>query len=129
MKRFRPAPLIAAGVVLLLAVLSLAALLLRPAPSAGLVARVSVDGTELLVIDLSLDEPPYEISLLEQAGVDLVLEVKDHAVRVRHSDCPDQICVHAGWLSRDMDVAICMPNRVAVVVSGAGEATSLSTGG
>ena len=45
------------------------------------------------------------------------------------SDCPDQICVHAGWLAKDMDIAICMPNRVSVVVSHAGEARSLRTGG
>lgn len=120
MKRLHRTPLIAAAVLLLLAVLSLAALLLRGAAGGGAIAHVSVNGTELLTIDLSRGQDD-EISLLELAGVDVVLEVKDHAIRVLRSDCPDQICVHAGWLSRDMDVAICMPNRVAVTVTGGGK--------
>lgn len=79
-------------------------------------AVVSVDGTEVCVIDLSKDAEPYDIDLDALFGVGVVLEVRDHEIHFKSSTCPDQICVHAGWLRRDMDIAVCMPNRVSVMV-------------
>lgn len=121
---------IAVAVIVLLTAASVGALSYRRGSTKdAMTALVSVDGNDLLSIDLSEDAEPYEISLEEMAGVKVTLEVQDHAVRVLHSDCPDQICVRAGWLSKDMDIAICMPNRVSVVVSNASEAGTLRTGG
>ena len=121
--------MIAIAVFLLLAVFSIGAMVYRRAGTKdAMTAIVSVDGNDLLTIDLSADAEPYEISLEELAGIGMTLEVREHAVRVLHSDCPDQICVHAGWLAKDMDIAICMPNRVSVVVSHTGESRSLRTG-
>lgn len=87
------------------------------APDADdMTAILSIDGVDVAKVDLYEDKEPYEVDLTELFGVKVVLEVKDHAIRFKSSDCPDQICVHAGWLSRDMDIAVCMPNQVAVVV-------------
>lgn len=79
-------------------------------------AVISVDGTDVAVIDLSKEAEPYEIDLNAQFGVGVVLEVRDHGIHFKSSTCPDKICIHAGWLRRDMDIAVCMPNRVSVVV-------------
>lgn len=79
-------------------------------------AVLSINGVDVAKIDLSKNAEPYEVDLSEIFGVNIVLEVKDHAVRFKSSDCPDQICVHAGWQQNDMDIAVCMPNQTAVIV-------------
>jgi hypothetical protein len=40
--------------------------------------------------------------------------------RFVHSDCRDQICVHAGWLSRGGEWAACLPNRVILRIDSVG---------
>ncbi|WMJ83608.1 NusG domain II-containing protein [Oscillospiraceae bacterium LTW-04] len=79
-------------------------------------AVVSIDGIEVCTVDLSKDVEPYDIDLDALFGVGVVLEVKEHEIHFKSSTCPDQICVHAGWLWRDMDIAVCMPNKVSVMV-------------
>jgi hypothetical protein len=39
-------------------------------------------------------------------------------VRFESSPCPNQYCVHQGWLSRSGQVAICLPNQVSVELLG-----------
>lgn len=90
-------------------------------PKDGTVAVLSVNGVDVAKVNLYEDSEPYEVDLTGLFGVKVVLEVKDHAIRFKSSDCPDQICVHAGWLSKDMDIAVCMPNQVAIVVQPASE--------
>lgn len=60
---------------------------------------------------------------LTEAGVftdpalpDMVIETEKGRVRVRSSGCPDQVCVHTGWISRPGEAAVCLPNRVSVTV-------------
>lgn len=85
-------------------------------------AVVSVRGVEVCVIDLSKDAEPYEVDLDALLGVGVVLEIENHEIHFKSSTCPDQICVHAGWLWRDMDIAVCMPNQVSIMVIPTAEA-------
>lgn len=39
-------------------------------------------------------------------------------VRFESSPCPNQYCVHQGWLSRSGQVAICLPNQVSLELLG-----------
>ena len=43
-------------------------------------------------------------------------------VRFEHSPCPNQYCVHQGWLKRAGQVALCLPNQVSLELLG-GEKT------
>ena len=45
------------------------------------------------------------------------LEVKNHRIAFISSDCPDKVCIHNGWLSREGEQAICLPNRVSVTLT------------
>ena len=78
------------------------------------VAVVSVSGSPLMRLDLR-QEGSYEV---EANGGHMVVEVAEGAVRVRESDCPDQICVLTGWISRPGDLAVCVPYQVVVQVQG-----------
>ena len=40
-------------------------------------------------------------------------------VRFKQSPCPNQYCVHQGWLSRAGQVAICLPNQISLQLMGA----------
>ena len=44
------------------------------------------------------------------------LEIKDGAVHMLSADCPDQICVHTGWIDQEHDMIVCMPNKVVVQI-------------
>lgn len=51
-------------------------------------------------------------------GIVLSIEIDGGRVRVAHSDCPDQVCVHSGWLSKNGQTAACVPAGVSVRVIG-----------
>lgn len=46
----------------------------------------------------------------------IIIEIKDKKVHFKHSDCPDKICVNTGWLSKTGQTAVCLPNKLSVVV-------------
>ena len=82
------------------------------AGTAGVAARVTVDGSDDLL--LSLDEDGrYSI---EGGRLPVTLEVAGSRIRFVESQCPDHICEHYGWLSQEYDQAICMPAGVVVTV-------------
>jgi len=90
-------------ILIALALLALAglALLLRPGGEGG----VYVNG-EAVSESLTVNE--------------VVIEVAAGKARVADSPCRDRLCVHAGWLARPGDVAVCLPQRVIVEIRGTG---------
>ena len=49
------------------------------------------------------------------------LEVKDGEIFVWESDCPNQICVREGAVSRAGQTIVCAPNKMTVTVTGGEE--------
>lgn len=78
-------------------------------------AEIWVDGEAVLA--LYLPETEDKTISLAEYGHDMTVTVRDHKICVSHSDCPDQVCVGAGWLAKDGDRAVCMPNRVTVMLT------------
>ena len=113
----RRADFLLAGMVLAVALLLLAGGRLFARPGAAAVVTTP-DGETVL----SLDQPAV-VSFTGKNGMVLTVEVADGRVRVRESGCPDQICVHSGWLSASGQSAACVPAGIAVRVS-AGSASS-----
>ncbi len=90
---------------------------LRPkAPTIGAVAVIRVEGKEIRHIPLE-DAEDQEFSILDETGRDITFQVKDHAIRFLHSDCPDKVCVHTGFIHGDGDIATCLPNQTVLTVS------------
>lgn len=46
----------------------------------------------------------------------IIIEIKDNKVHFKHSDCPDKICMKTGWLSKAGQTAVCLPNKLSVVI-------------
>lgn len=78
----------------------------------GPMARVDVVDSKTQYIDLERDGtyPVWEGKLT------VILEVQDGRIHFKQSECPDQICVNAGWLENVGDTATCMPAGVSVTI-------------
>lgn len=48
----------------------------------------------------------------------IIIEIKNNKIHIKESDCPDKICVNTGWLSAPGQTAVCLPNKMSVVVKG-----------
>jgi hypothetical protein len=82
------------------------------------IAQVIVDGEVADTIPLS-GAAAEERTYVSSRGV-CIVRIEDGRICILESDCPDQVCVHTGWLTRAGQSAVCAPNRIAVVVRGAG---------
>ncbi len=102
-------------VALLAALLALAGwFLVSNRTGAHGVAHLSVDGAEILTLDLAA--APDETIDLRLHGVPGLLEIRGGRARFRDVSCPDHICEQTGWVWRDGQSAVCVPNRAALVV-------------
>ena len=70
----------------------------------------------VLVETLYLDDSEKSIILSRLPRVEL--SVSERGVAFIRSDCPDQVCVHTGWLNQPGQFAACIPNQVLLVIVG-----------
>jgi hypothetical protein len=56
--------------------------------------------------------------LVTGSGVRVKVESRAGRVRVAESNCPNQLCVRAGWVSRPGRTIVCLPNKVLVELRG-----------
>ena len=101
------------GGFLLLSVIAALIVYLRPAP--GTVANLYRDGEPLCSVDLSLVTEPYEFTLSDERGENVV-RVEPGRIAVISADCPDGICVAAGWRSGSASPIVCLPHRLVIRV-------------
>ena len=125
--RVRPTPLDA---LVALAVLAAAAAILfafRPKSGNFLTARIVLDNE--LVAELPLSAHSETVTLdVPGARYPITVEAEQGRVRVSHSECPSQDCVHTGWVSRSGGQIICLPNRLVITVTGGGADADAVTG-
>jgi hypothetical protein len=72
-------------------------------------AFVYISSEMTLKIDLTKDGT---YSIMEH----VVVEVKDKKIRIKESDCPQQLCVKMGWVSTPGVPIVCIPNKIMVVI-------------
>jgi len=46
------------------------------------------------------------------------IEIDGTRARIKQSPCRDQFCVRAGWIERNGEVAVCLPQRVIAEIRG-----------
>ena len=103
--------------VFLLAVILAGAGFLQWLPKSGApVAVIEQDGQEVRRVELDSIVQPETLVLEGEISVTVLLEPGQ--VSIVHSDCPDQICVNTGVLTRPGQSAVCLPARVAVRIVG-----------
>lgn len=115
-----------------LVVVVISALLGGAKPGERLVARVRVDGSEVLTIDLFEDgiitqNSDCVVQISKKRGdlyidmnpmeVPVILRIKkDYRVRVERAGCKDQACVKAGFIGQLDQSVECVDNKLKVTI-------------
>lgn len=82
-------------------------------------AQIYQDGTCVKILSLSRDG---ETPLLDGA---MVLEINNGRIRMKHSDCKRQYCVHRGWAAHNGESIICVPHKTVIDIKGRDNQTAL----
>jgi hypothetical protein len=53
----------------------------------------------------------------------MTVQVKNGAIRAKESTCKNKICVHTGWISKDGQSIVCVPNHIIIYTEGAKQAS------
>lgn len=46
------------------------------------------------------------------------IEINNGKIRFKHSNCPNKLCTKTGWISKNGDLAVCVPNGVVIQIEG-----------
>ncbi|TYQ15633.1 UNVERIFIED_CONTAM: hypothetical protein Cloal_2104 [Acetivibrio alkalicellulosi] len=46
----------------------------------------------------------------------VIIHVEHDRIRFCEADCPDQVCVNTGWISKKGEMAACLPNRTMIKI-------------
>ena len=76
---------------------------------------ISVDGQEVASFPLS-EDTVYNIGGYH--GGENLLEIKDGKARLTNASCPDKLCVNMGYISKNGQSIICLPNKVVIEIKG-----------
>lgn len=104
--------------ILALCILAGAALLLflpGKDTSPAVLARVSAEGEEKLVIDLS-EDGVYRID--GAGGAYNQLTVENGQIWCSEASCPDRLCMRQGKKRLSSDTIVCLPNQMIVTIEG-----------
>ncbi len=83
-------------------------------------------GTEVII---ELDGKPYAkynfneitsrkfIEIKTEYGYNKV-EIDNNRVRIVEASCSDQLCVSSGWIEKNNQMVVCLPNRLVVKIAG-----------
>jgi len=72
-----------------------------------IIERVNLDNvTEQRRIDIDGD---YKQTIIVEKG----------RIKFESAECPDKVCVKAGWLEKAGHMAVCVPNRTMIKIEGA----------
>jgi len=113
-KTSSPKDIILIAVILLIAAVTSLFFLLSQ-KGVGTQAVLSIDGKVLASYELASMEDQL-IYLDELYGVPVILEIKNHRICFKESQCPDHICENYGYISRETETAVCMPNRTVLSI-------------
>ena len=78
--------------------------------SHGRQVEILQDGKILYTLDLAQAE--HQTFTVTYGGRTNEIEIRDHQIRVKPADWPDQICVHMDWL--EAAPIVCLPNRLSI---------------
>lgn len=82
-----------------------------------LVLHIEIDSKEVDRFKLSDLKPGRKLNYDTKFGHNVV-EILEDGVRVYEADCPDQLCVHQGKISKAGEIIVCLPHRLLVSLSG-----------
>ncbi len=79
--------------------------------------KIQVDGEDYKIIYFDPKIVGKKLTIETEFGYNL-LEIGDGKVRVIDADCPDQLDVKQGYISKPGEVIVCLPNRLVIEIIG-----------
>lgn len=73
---------------------------------------VRLDGQEIHTQALYEIDNAYEYKI--DSDMDVILLLEKDGVSVKHSDCPDKLCVNMGKITKSGECIVCLPAKVSV---------------
>ncbi len=117
------------GVLIAVVLLSAGVLLWRKLnPKPAQIAKISQNGQLLDEIDLSQVKEPYSFVIEGENGALNTVQVEPGRICISEASCPDQICIHQGWISDGSEPIVCLPNQVIIQITGGGSQVDAATG-
>lgn len=98
----------------LLLVSAVAAAFISRAETGGVTANIYQNGECIHSIDLSQVGAPYTIVV--SGRVQNTIAVENGRICVLEATCPDQVCVHQGWISNSVVPVVCLPNELVIQI-------------
>lgn len=95
---------------------ALAAWLLLSRVPTGSIAAIYLDGELVERIDLAAVTESYTRTYTGKSGITDVVEVARGKIRVKEADCPDQVCIHQGWIETGVVPVVCLPNALVIQI-------------
>ena len=80
------------------------------------IAVILQDGIEIERI--RLDTIDKKVTMEYQGAYPGFIEAEKGRIRFKEASCPDQVCVHTGWISRTGQIAVCLPGNVIIKLEG-----------
>ena len=80
-------------------------------------ANIYLDGKFVHSVDLSTVTTGYTLHF-EGAGENIVA-IEPGKIRIESATCPDQICVHQGWIADSIVPIVCLPNALVIQIEDA----------
>ncbi len=109
----------AVGILAVLAVAGALFLRTLSAPK-GAVAVVEWGDRVLLRQELSALSGETEYRFAGEEGRRVTVVLSPQGARISAAECPDQVCVGTGELTRAGEAAVCLPSRISLRLEGAG---------
>lgn len=117
------------GVLIAVVLLSAGVLVWRKLnPKPAQIAKISQNGQLLDEIDLSQVKEPYSFVIEGENGALNTVQVEPGRICISEASCPDQICVHQGWISDGSEPIVCLPNQLIIQITGGGSQVDAATG-
>jgi len=99
----------------LLVTAAAATLIIYWARPAGTIANIYQNGICIFSIDLSAAAEPYSFTVEGKHGENTIT-VEGGQICISEADCPDQVCVHQGWISNSVIPVVCLPHELVIQI-------------
>ncbi|NMB97400.1 MAG: NusG domain II-containing protein [Clostridiaceae bacterium] len=81
-------------------------------------SRVVISKDGEILYDINLKEVHDRTDIRNLSEYNELIVIEDGKVRFESSDCPDQVCVRTGWISKPGQTAVCLPAGIIVKIVG-----------
>lgn len=101
------------AVIIILLFIAITAFIISNIYTIGKSEYVQIMYNDQLITELPLDT---DTEYIPEFNKNIIIEIKSKKVHFKTSDCPDKICVNTGWLSRPGQTAVCLPNKLSIIL-------------